>query len=83
MDLGSLILGTVFVLYFIAMVFIQYKCICKMEEDIRNRKKKISQNEMYDKMSFQEQELQCGMQGKIITGTVAYIIYKIVYRKIR
>lgn len=81
MDIAVIFLLSVFVIYFLVMIPIQYANI----SDTKKRFKELNQthNEIYDKMSFEEQQLQFNMQGSLFnlpSNIVAVIIYKLRHR---
>jgi hypothetical protein len=80
MDIGVTIIISVLVAYFLVMIWFQYKNIA--ETKMRIKKTKQSHNEMYEKMSFEEQELQYNLQGSLLnlpSNIVAMILYKILH----
>ncbi|CRK84522.1 DUF3949 domain-containing protein [Neobacillus massiliamazoniensis] len=82
MDLVTIVIVSVLVLFFLIMIPVQYSYISEMKE--RREKAKLSQNDLYDRMSFEEQELHYSVQGSFLTlpsNLVAMIIYKIRHRK--
>lgn len=64
-----LFFGIVVLLYFIVMVPIQYLYISGIKE--RARKSKLSQEQMYENMSFEEEQLHFHMQGNILNWPAA------------
>jgi hypothetical protein len=81
MDIAVIVLLSVFVVYFLVMIPIQYANI----SDTKKRFKELTQshNEIYDKMSFEEQQLQFNMQGSLFnlpSNIVAALIYKLRHR---
>lgn len=74
------IIGGVILLYIIVMVPLQYQYISEMKA-IKNKTHK-TQNEIYDNMSFEEQQLHYNLQGSLInlpSSLIAMLIYKIVH----
>lgn len=74
----TIIIGAAILLYLIIMVKIQYGYIIQMQE--RQRQSNLSQNKLYEKMSFQEEQLHFHIQSHYLTGGIAYLIYKIRHR---
>ncbi|KFM99367.1 DUF3949 domain-containing protein [Bacillus clarus] len=77
-----LFFGSVALFYFLVMIPIQYLYI----EGLSERKKRtgLSQQEMYKKMSFEEEQLHFHVQGNpfnLPSALVAYMILKIKGRK--
>ncbi|MFS0862762.1 DUF3949 domain-containing protein [Fredinandcohnia sp. 179-A 10B2 NHS] len=78
MDIVFIILAAVFVLYFLIMVPVQYRYIDEMKKS--REKANQTQNEQYESMSFQEEQLHFNQQGNLLnlpSALVATIIYKI------
>ncbi|MDT3494864.1 DUF3949 domain-containing protein [Bacillus toyonensis] len=70
----SLILLT----YFIILVPIQYNYIKMLKE--KQQKMKVAQNELYDKMSYEESQVHYHYQSNVFTipaSLVASIVYKV------
>lgn len=70
--------GGVALFYFLVMIPLQYMYISEMNK--RKKKTGLSQNEMYEKMSFEEEQLHFHVQGNIFnmpSALVAYLILKI------
>ncbi|CAM4209867.1 DUF3949 domain-containing protein [Bacillus manliponensis] len=64
--------------YFLVMIPIQYMYISEMNK--KKNKIGLSQNEMYEKMSFEEEQLHFHVQGNpfnIPSALVAYTILRI------
>lgn len=81
MDLVLIIIISVYAIYFLMMIPIQYSYITEMKK--RLKKQNQSQNEMYDNMSFEEQQLHFNVQGNLLnlpSNLVAALIYKIRHR---
>ena len=77
-----LFFGIVVLLYFIVMVPIQYLYISGIKE--RTRKSKLSQEQMYENMSFEEEQLHFHMQGNILNwpaALAANALYRIRHHK--
>lgn len=81
MDIAWIIIVAVLLLYIFGMVPIQYRNIVAMKEELKESK--LSHNEIYEKMPFEEQQLQYNLQGNFInlpSNIIAMIIYKIRHR---
>lgn len=77
MDFVFIILLSVYVVYFLIMIPIQYSYITEMNKQLPKNK---SHNEVYDSMSFEEQQLHFHAQGNLLnlpSNLVASLIYKI------
>lgn len=77
-----IIIGGILLIYMIVMVPIHYQYLVETKE--RLRRYKNSHEKMYDKMSFEEQQLQYNMQGSIInlpSALIASLIYNLRHRK--
>ncbi|WP_026021874.1 DUF3949 domain-containing protein [Bacillus timonensis] len=75
------VIGGVLLLYIVIMIPIQYRNIVATKEEIKKSKK--THNEMYEKMSFEEQQLQFNLQGSLLnlpSTLIATLIYKIRHR---
>ncbi|SFE35605.1 Protein of unknown function [Bacillus sp. OV194] len=73
--------GAIAILYFIIMIPIQYSYISGMKE--RSRNTSLSQQEMYDQMPVQEEQLHYHVQGNLFnlpSAIVASLIYKLKHR---
>jgi Protein of unknown function (DUF3949) len=69
-------------LYFLVMIPIQYLYISGIKE--RARKWKLSQEQMYENMSFEEEQLHFHIQGNIAnlpSTIVAHFLYQLRHRK--
>ncbi|MBS4174866.1 DUF3949 domain-containing protein [Bacillus sp. FJAT-49736] len=69
---------SVLVLYFLAMIPLQYNYIKEMQE--KKVKTQQTNEEIIDDMSFEDQQLTYNLQGNFFTlpsSIVAWIIYKI------
>jgi hypothetical protein len=78
MEWTFIIIGSVLVIYFIVMIPIQYSYISAMKK--RRKEANFSQNQLYDNMSFEEQQLHYNLQGNLInlpSTLAAMLIYKI------
>jgi hypothetical protein len=78
MEWTFIITGSVLVIYFIVMIPIQYSYISAMKK--RRKEANFSQNQLYDNMSFEEQQLHYNLQGNLInlpSTLAAMLIYKI------
>ncbi|NIK13545.1 hypothetical protein BDD39_000055 [Saccharococcus thermophilus] len=76
-----LFFGGIALLYFFVMVPIQYLYISGIKE--RARKSKLSQEQMYQNMSFEEEQLHYHMQGNIMNwpaAIVAHFLYRLRHR---
>lgn len=72
------ILAAPVVLYVLIMIPLQYRNIA--ETKARRKQHQMSHNEEYEKMSFEQQELQFGLQGDLLTipaTLIASLIYKL------
>jgi hypothetical protein len=70
------------VLYFLIMTPIQYRYIAALKE--KQKKSKLKQHEMYEKMLFEEEQLHFHNQGNLWNWPsfiAASIIYKIKHRQ--
>ncbi|MCY6356297.1 DUF3949 domain-containing protein [Clostridium sp. ZS2-4] len=76
MDLATWFLVGIIIVTLGLMVVAQYKYIEQMDkiEQYSN----MSQGQMYEKMSFQENMLHRGIQSNFITGSIAYFLYKLI-----
>lgn len=81
MDLTIVFLVGIIIVTLGLMVVAQYKYIEQMEKI--QKSSNMSQGEMYEKMSFQENMLHRGIQSNFITGSLAYFLYKLINRKKR
>ncbi|MGM9986715.1 MAG: DUF3949 domain-containing protein [Bacillaceae bacterium] len=72
-----IILG-IYVVYTIVMIPILYHTIADLKE--RQRNYQLTQPELYEKMSFQEQQGMFALQGSplnFVAGMIANVIYKL------
>lgn len=77
----KIVVGILF-LFFLIMIPVQYNYIKALNEDPRRKEK--SQNEYYEGMSFQEEQLHFNSQGFSLfwpSTLVASLIYKARHRK--
>ena len=79
MEIGLWILLIILIAAFLIMVKLQYNYIGQIEK--KQKDLNISQYKMYEKMSFQEEQLHYSLQSKFFTGTVAHLLYKFLHRK--
>lgn len=71
------------VLYFLAMIPLQYNYIKDMQE--KKAKTQKTNEEIIDNLSFEEQQLTFNAQGSLFTlpsSIVAWIIYKVRHRTV-
>lgn len=76
-----IVIGGVLLLYYLVMIPVQYSNIAVTKKEIQ--RSKLSHNEMYEKKSFEEQELQFNLQGNPINlpaTLIAQLIYTIRHR---
>lgn len=81
MEWTFIIIGSALVIYFIVLIPIQYSYITAMKK--RRKEANLSQNQLYDNMTFEEQQLHYNLQGNLInlpSTLAAMLIYKIRYR---
>ncbi len=81
LDLIWMILGAVVVLYILIMIPFQYRNIAATKEELKKTKK--THNEIYEDMSFEEQQLQYNLQGNLLnlpSTVIATLIYKLRHR---
>lgn len=82
MDLVLWIIISVYAIYALIMIPIQYSYIAETKQ--RFKKLNKSHNEIYDDMSFEEQQLQYNLQGSLFnlpSTLIAALIYKIRHPK--
>jgi Protein of unknown function (DUF3949) len=82
MSSAWLFFGGIALLYFFVMVPIQYLYISGIKE--RARKWKLSQEQMYENMSFEEEQLHFHIQGNIAnlpSTVVAHCLYQLRHRQ--
>lgn len=80
MDIVFIICLSFYLVYFLIMIPIQYSYISEMKQRLKNK----SHNEVYDSMSFEEQELHYNAQGNLLnlpSNLVAQLIYTLRHRK--
>ncbi|MFJ7933799.1 DUF3949 domain-containing protein [Sporosarcina sp. NPDC096371] len=76
------IIGSVLALYFIVMIPVQYGNITETKKELKKSGK--THNEMYDDMSFEQQQMQFNLQGSPYTlpaSLIAEFIYYLRHRK--
>ncbi|MEK3889935.1 DUF3949 domain-containing protein [Bacillus sp. FSL K6-3431] len=76
-----IIIGSVLVLYYIVLIPMQYANIATTKKSMK--KSGLTHNEEYEKMSFEEQQLQYNLQGNIFNlpaTLIAQFIYFIRHR---
>ncbi|WP_413789177.1 DUF3949 domain-containing protein [Bacillus yunxiaonensis] len=79
---ASIFFGSIAILYFLIMIPIQYSYISGLKE--RMRKTRLTQSELYEKMSFEEEQTHFSLQGNLFnlpSAIVASLIYKLRHRK--
>jgi hypothetical protein len=79
MDIALIVAVSIWFIYFIIMIPFQYNYISAMKE-LKKDKFNQSQNELYENMTFEEQQLHFNLQGSILnlpSSIVAMLIYKI------
>ena len=82
MSSAVLFLGSIALFYFLVMIPIQYLYLQGLHE--KKEKTGLSQRELYEKMSFGEEQLHFHVQGNpfnIPSAFVAYMILKVRGRK--
>ncbi|WP_449538671.1 DUF3949 domain-containing protein [Ferdinandcohnia sp. Marseille-Q9671] len=78
MEFVWIIIGSVYLLYILIMIPIQYRNIEATKKEIKKTKK--THNETYEDMSFEEQQMQYNLQGNLLnlpSTLLATLIYKI------
>ncbi|MGV3467075.1 MAG: DUF3949 domain-containing protein [Heyndrickxia sp.] len=81
MDIAVIVIISALVLFFLAMIPLQYNYIKEMHEKKARTHK--TNEEIVDDMSFEEQELTFNLQGSPFTlpsSLVAWLIFKIRHR---
>ncbi|WP_342505108.1 DUF3949 domain-containing protein [Sporosarcina sp. FSL K6-2383] len=76
------ILGLVIVIYIIVMIPVQYRNIEATKKELKKSGK--THNEMYEDMSFEQQQMQFNLQGNffnIPASLIAELIYFLRHRK--
>ncbi|WP_429706693.1 DUF3949 domain-containing protein [Bacillus rhizoplanae] len=79
---SGIFFGSIAVLYFLIMIPIQYSYISSLKE--RMKKTGLTQSELYEKMSFEEEQSHFSLQGNLFnlpSAIVASLIYKLRHRK--
>ncbi|WP_342540312.1 DUF3949 domain-containing protein [Heyndrickxia sp. FSL K6-6286] len=82
MDIVFIVLGSIFVLYILIMVPLQYSYISSMKELEKTTRK--SHNEIYEDMSFENEQLHYHLQGSIFnlpSNLIASVVYKFRHHK--
>ena len=75
------IIGLVFVIYLLVMIRVQYGSIVETKKELKDSGQ--SHNEFYDKMSFEEQQMQFNLQGNLFNlpaSLIAQLIYSLRHR---
>jgi hypothetical protein len=78
LDIVLWILISVYAIYALIMIPVQYSYIAETKQRFKEKNK--SHNEIYDEMSFEEQQLQYNLQGSLYnlpSTLIATLIYKI------
>ena len=78
METALIIIGSVFIIYVLVMIPLQYRYISEFEE--LKKKSGQTQNEIYENMSFEKQQLNFNLQGNLMnlpSTSIAIIVYKI------
>ncbi|WP_066306842.1 DUF3949 domain-containing protein [Bacillus sp. FJAT-29814] len=78
MELALWICISVYAIYALIMIPVQYAYIAETKQRFKELNK--SHNEIYDDMSFEEQQLQYNLQGSLYnlpSTLIATLIYKI------
>ncbi|WP_453991961.1 DUF3949 domain-containing protein [Bacillus nitroreducens] len=81
MGMAITIIVAVLVLYILVMIPIQYRNIEATKQELKRKNK--THNEMYDDMSFEEQQLQYNLQGNLLnfpSTLIATFLYKVINR---
>ncbi|MBS4179402.1 DUF3949 domain-containing protein [Lederbergia citrea] len=76
-----IVIGSVLVIYYLILIPVQYRNIAATRESLK--KSHLTHNEMYEKMSFEEQQLQFNLQGNLFNlpaTLIAQLIYYIRHR---
>ncbi|MFK4998385.1 DUF3949 domain-containing protein [Bacillus sp. N9] len=66
-----IIIGLALVLYYIVLIPIQYSNIAVVKESMK--KSNATHNKIYEKMSFEEQQLQFNLQGNLLNLPATFI----------
>ncbi|MGG2018163.1 DUF3949 domain-containing protein [Bacillus sp. S10(2024)] len=78
---ASIFFGGIALFYFLIMIPIQYSYISGLKE--RMKRTGLTQNELYEKMSFEEEQAHFNLQGSLFnlpSALVASYIYKLRHR---
>ncbi|MBO9130892.1 DUF3949 domain-containing protein [Bacillus sp. 165] len=76
------LLLVIYLIYFLVMIPVQYRILAGLKE--RQTKTSLSQSELYENMSFEEEQLHFHNQGNLFnlpSAIVANTIYKLKHRK--
>ena len=76
------IIGSVLVIYIIVMTPLQYRNIVETKKELKKSGK--THNEMYEDMSFEQEQMQFNLQGSLYTlpaSLIAEFIYFLRHRK--
>ena len=73
--------GSIAVLYFLMMIPIEYFYLQGLEE--KKKKTGLSQSQMYEKMSFEEEQLHFNVQGNLYNIPSALVASWLIKRKSR
>ncbi|CAG9611423.1 hypothetical protein BACCIP111899_00593 [Bacillus rhizoplanae] len=79
---SGIFFGSIAVLYFLIMIPIQYSYISGLKE--RMKKTGLTQSELYEKMSFEEEQAHFNLQGNLFnlpSAIVASLIFELRHRK--
>ena len=61
--LAMVLFGSIAILYFLVMIPIEYRYLQGLEE--KKKKTGLSQSKLYEKMSFEEEQLHFNIQGTL------------------
>ena len=76
------IIGSVLAIYIIVMTPLQYRNIVETKKELKKSGK--THNEMYEDMSFEQEQMQFNLQGSLYTlpaSLIAEFIYYLRHRK--
>lgn len=79
--MGFWIIGGVLAIYWIVMIPIQYRNIDETKKEFKNSG--LTHNETYEKMSFEQQQMQFNLQGNPLNlpaTLIAQLIYSFRHR---
>lgn len=79
--MGFWIIGAVLAIYWIVMIPIQYRNIDETKKELDNSR--LTHNEVYENMSFEEQQMQFNLQGNPLNlpaTLIAQLIYSLRHR---